>query len=65
MNPYVKTPTMAGRTDRGNPPFDDPDGRGEPLCDDQAWSNAVPLADATDTCHVPRAPGFISPERAP
>jgi hypothetical protein len=66
MSPYAKTPTMAGRsTDRVHRPFDDTDQRGEPLCDDGAWSYRVPPSDAVDTRLVPRAPGFVSPERAP
>jgi hypothetical protein len=65
MSPYAKTPTMAGSMGSVNRPFNDTDQRGEPLCDDWAWSYGVPPADAADTRLVPRAPGFVSPERAP
>jgi hypothetical protein len=65
MSSYSKTPTMAGRTDRVNRPFDDTDRRGEPPCDDGAWSDGVTPADAADTRSVPRSPGSAPPERAP
>jgi hypothetical protein len=65
MSPYAKTPTMAGSTDHVNRPFNDTDHHSERRCDDWAWSDGVPPAAAVDTRLVPRAPVFVSPERAP
>jgi hypothetical protein len=65
MSLNAQTPTMAGRTDRVNRPFDDPDRRGEPLYNNEALSDGVPSVDTADTRPVPRAPGSVSPQRAP
>jgi hypothetical protein len=65
MNPSAQTPTMAGRTDRMNRPFDDADRRGEPPCDDGAWSDGLAPTGAADTRLVSQETVSVSLETTP